>query len=103
MQFERDCAIFLNFFPSLSLREFPCELKFLLARKFYAKAYKRRKVLQKKQASGHILRKRKRMNEHKTLRRKICKCECGLNGNVCISKTFFFFLTTVSVNDSKYF
>ena len=32
------------FFPLLPLREFPCEQKVLLERKFYAKAYERHKV-----------------------------------------------------------
>ena len=54
MQLKRDCAITFYIFPSLSLREFPCKLKFLLTRTFYAKAYERRKVLRKRQASGHI-------------------------------------------------
>ena len=54
MQFERDCAIIFSLFPSLTLREFPCEQKLLLARKFHAKPYERRKVLRKTQTSCHI-------------------------------------------------
>ena len=54
MQFERYCAIIFSFFPSLPLREFPCEQKFLLARKFCAKSYERRKVLRKTQASTQV-------------------------------------------------
>ena len=38
MQLEHNCAAFFSFFPSLPLREFPCEQKFFLTRKFYAKA-----------------------------------------------------------------
>ena len=53
-QFERDWAIFFSFFPSLLLREFPASKTFLPARKFYAEAYERRKVLRKTQASAHI-------------------------------------------------
>ena len=42
MQFERDGAvIFISFFASLPLSEFPCEQKILLAKKSYAKACKR--------------------------------------------------------------
>ena len=43
MQFERDYAISLSFFSSLTLRDFPCEQKFLLATKFYTKAHERPK------------------------------------------------------------
>ena len=54
MQFECDCTIFKIFFPSLSLREFPCEQNFLPGIKFYTKAYEQGKVLRKTQTIGHI-------------------------------------------------
>ena len=56
-QLERDCAIIVSFFPSLPLPEFPFEQKFLLARKYYAKAYERRKVVRKSPPVTSLLKK----------------------------------------------